>query len=358
MGKNMPSEFGIIKKFFTEKSTQKNKNTRLGIGDDAAIVSVPSGYDMVIAVDTLVAGVHFPKQTSSFDIGYKSLAVNLSDLAAMGAQPCSFTLALTLSELEQNQSWLGNFSAGLFERANKSDIELIGGDTTCGPLTVSIQAHGLIPINKAMLRSGAKPGDLVFVTGSLGDAALGLRLVQKTLSPKENISFELRNELTAEEKIYCIDRLNRPQPKTAVGLQLHDIASSCIDISDGLLADLGHICEASKCRAVVRENCLPLSSALKKYYYIDSEATLLAATGGDDYELCFTVNPNDLSRLKELDLNCLITQVGEIFSIDQYAESEIESDSSEANVSLLNKAGGVIPVVKKGYTHFQNIEQP
>ena len=350
----MPSEFGIIKKFFTEKTTQKNINTRLGIGDDAAIVSVPSGFDMVVSVDTLVAGVHFPKQTSSFDIGYKSLAVNLSDLAAMGAQPCSFTLALTLPELEQNQSWLENFSAGLFEQANKSNIELIGGDTTCGPLTVSIQAHGLIPTNKAMLRSGAKPGDLVFVTGSLGDAALGLQLVQKAIITKDNISFELRNEMIDEEKNYCLDRLNRPQPKTEVGLQLRDIASSCIDISDGLLADLGHICEASKCRAVVHGNHLPLSSAFKKYYSIDSEAILLATTGGDDYELCFTVNPNDLSRLKKMNLNCLITQVGEIFSIDQYTESEIDSGSPEKNVILLNKTGGVIPVVKNGYTHFHD----
>ena len=349
----MPSEFGIIKKFFTDKSPQKHTSTRLGIGDDAAIVSVPSGYDMVIAVDTLVAGVHFPKQTPPFDIGYKALAVNLSDLAAMGAQASSFTLALTLSETEQNQNWLENFSAGLFELANKNNIELIGGDTTYGPLTISIQAHGLIPINKAMLRSGAKPGDLVFVTGNLGDAALGLQCVQKPLNTSENSSFESLNKLTAEEKDYCISRLNQPQPRALAGLQLREIATSCIDISDGLLADLGHICEASKCRAVVHENYLPLSSAFKKYHSIDTEATLLAATGGDDYELCFTVNPNDLNRLKRLDLNCSITQVGEIFSLDQYAGLERESGLSETNVKFLNKVGDVIPATVKGYTHFQ-----
>jgi len=349
----MPSEFGIIKKFFTEKSLQKNKSTRLGIGDDAAIVSVPSGYDMVIAVDTLVAGVHFPKQTSPFDIGYKALAVNLSDLAAMGAQASSFTLALTLSESEQNQNWLENFSSGLFELANKINIELVGGDTTYGPLTISIQAHGLIPINKAMLRSGAKPGDLVFVTGTLGDAALGLQCVQKKPGTNKNTSVDLQNELTADEKEYCLSRLNQPQPQVIAGLQLRDIATSCIDVSDGLLADLGHICEASKCSAVIHESCLPLSSAFEKYHSIDTEATILAATGGDDYELCFTVNPSDLSRLKKLDLNCSITQVGEIFSLEQYTGLEIEPVLSETNVTFLDKAGEVIPVTTKGYSHFQ-----
>jgi len=261
-----------------------------------------------------------------------------------------------LSESEQNQNWLENFSAGLFELANQNNMELIGGDTTCGPLTISIQAHGLIPTNKAMLRSGAKPGDLVFVTGSLGDAALGLQYVQKTLNSSENFSFELLKELTDEEKGYCINRLNRPQPQVFAGLQLRDIATSCIDISDGLLADLGHICEASECRAVVHENYLPLSSAFKKIHSIDAEATLLAATGGDDYELCFTVNPDDLSRLKTLELNCSITQVGEIITIDQYAESNINTVSAETNILLLNKAGEAIPVTTTGYTHFQNDE--
>lgn len=343
----MASEFGIIKKFFTDKSEQKNKQTQLGIGDDGAIVSVPTGYDMVIAVDTLVAGVHFPKQTSPYDIGYKALAVNLSDLAAMGAEPASFTLALTLSEGEQKPNWLQSFANGLFDLANKVAIELIGGDTTRGPLTISIQAHGLVPKNKAMTRSGAKSGDRVFVSGTLGDAHLGLELIQGVSGTRQAFP-----NLRAEEKNYLLDRLNRPQARINTGLLLRDLATSCIDVSDGLLADLDHICESSQCRAIVNLDAIPLSLAYKKHYDQSAEGVLNAIASGDDYELCFTVKPEDIPRLKALNLDCPMTQIGEILPENKKLAGETQSDSSGEKVILLDKRHNIISVAKKGYTHF------
>lgn len=341
----MLSEFGLIKDFFSDKSG-KNKYTRLGIGDDAAIVSVPSACDFVIAVDTLVSGVHFPKQTSPRDIAYKALAVNLSDLAAMGAEPVSFTLALTLSEKEQNSQWLESFSSGLFDLANKIPIELIGGDTTQGPLSITIQAHGLLPINKSLRRSGAKPGDRVFVTGTLGDASLGLKYLQS--------HFVNSSCLLTEEKQYLLDRLNRPQAKLKAGRLLRDLASSCIDVSDGLLADLGHICEASQCRAAINAGAIPLSTIYKKHFEHSKQdkirqGLIEAVTGGDDYELCLTIKPDNIPQLEKLELECQLSEIGEILSEDKSATS-----INKEKVVMLDQSGEIIPINSFGYTHFKN----
>lgn len=375
----MPAEFSIIKTFFTDKSQHKHASTQLGIGDDGAIVTIPDSQEMVIAVDTMVEGVHFPQQTSARDIAYKALAVNLSDLAAMGAEPSTFTLALTLpqsltGEIEknsrakplkkplkksqQNSNWLKGFSEGLFELADQTNIELIGGDTTQGPLTVTIQAHGLVPKNKALLRSGAQAGDLVFVSGTLGDAAVGLQCAQHRLGREEK---KLSSVLSAEEQQYCLNRLNRPQPRLKAGLLLRDIATSCIDISDGLLADLGHICAASQCRATINAQNIPLSPVYKKHYaqyakdelaFSASSVSALAATAGDDYELCFTVSPDAVPKLFELELGCPITQIGEVFALEEPCSSEDELGTPTPRVVLLDKTGNIIPVAKSGYNHF------
>lgn len=266
------NEFDIIAQFFAKQIVTR-PDVILGIGDDCAIVEVPADQQLAITTDTLVAGVHFPTDTPAFDIGYKSLAVNLSDLAAMGATPAWITLALTLPE--KNVRWLTEFSRGLFELAQRYQIQLIGGDITRGPLTITIEAKGFIPKNQALKRSAAKVGDLIYVTNTLGDAALGLLCAEKKIS------------LQPDYQTYLLSRLNRPEPRVEIGEQLRGIAHAAIDISDGLAADLGHILEKSQVGATVYVDALPLSEALLRSV-ATPQAIELALNGGDDYELCFT----------------------------------------------------------------------
>jgi len=233
-------EFDIIRRYFQEK-THRNDIVRIGIGDDAAVLNIQTDTNLVVAVDTLVAGVHFPLNTTPHDIGFKALAVNLSDLAAMGATPCWMTLALTLPQADE--LWLSEFSKGLFVLADKFHVALGGGDTTQGPLTISIQVGGVVTKDKALLRSGAKPGDVILVTGMLGDAARGLQLLQQQDS-------DIPDEYLAQ--------LNRPSPRIAAGQQLLDVATACIDISDGLYSDLSHITTASGVGAIIELEPLPL----------------------------------------------------------------------------------------------------
>lgn len=268
----MAGEFELIREYF-QCPFSEGDNVAVGIGDDAAVSQLPIGQQLVTTVDTLVSGVHFPPETSPFDIGYKSLAVSLSDLAAMAAKPEWFTLALTLPE--NDSSWLQQFSRGLSDIAQSSGISLIGGDTTRGPLTISVQAMGSVPQGKAVLRSGASVDDDVYVTGSLGDAAAGLAVVQQ------------RHQFDSAENAYLIGRLNRPTPRTLASLELRDQASAMIDCSDGLLADLGHIIEASTLGAQLRLSDLPLSAGVKQFAASHSDYSWPLA-GGDDYELIFT----------------------------------------------------------------------
>lgn len=245
----------------------------LGIGDDAALCTVPAGMQLVTSVDTLVSGVHFPSDTSAFDIGYKALAVNLSDLAAMGATPKWFTLALTCPpNMEQ---WLAEFIQGLLALATQHHVSLIGGDTTAGHLTITIQICGFVPTGQALLRSGARVGDEIYVTGMLGDAGLGLHCVQNKLV------------LPQKAREFVVNRLNRPTPRLLESAALRNLATSAIDISDGLVADLGHILTASGVGAEIYVEQLPLSPVAVLYKYAD--AIHLALSAGDDYELCFTV---------------------------------------------------------------------
>jgi len=282
------NEFALIQRYFGEKSRLLT-TCCVGIGDDAALVMPPANQQLAISVDTLIAGVHFPQNTPPQDVGYKALAVNLSDLAAMGAQPLWFTLALTLPHFDEQ--WLAKFSDGLFEIAQLFNVQLIGGDTTRGnELSISIQIIGSVSPQQALLRNGAQIGDHVFVTGTLGDAGLTLAILQGRFSHES----------------YDIMKLNRPMPRIKEGLMLQGIATSAIDVSDGLLADLGHILEMSgNIGATLYLPEIPLSNHLKSLDI--SQAWQFALSSGDDYELCFTV-PSNKTHL--IDFPC--TPIGKI----------------------------------------------
>jgi thiamine-monophosphate kinase len=268
-------EFELIERYFSRVGAERS-DVVLGVGDDAALLTVPAGQQLVACVDTLVAGRHFPLQALPDDIGWRALAVNLSDLAAMGATPAWATLALTLPAAEED--WIEAFAAGFGQLARAHGVALVGGDTTAGPLTISVQALGYVAPGTALTRSGARPGDLVYVTGWPGDAAAGLALLEGRLQGG------------GADRAALEAKFRRPEPRVAFGMQLRGIASACIDVSDGLAADLGRLARASGVGAVVQARELPLSRAL---YALAGEerAREFALGGGDDYELVFTVPP-------------------------------------------------------------------
>lgn len=268
-------EFDLIARYFAPEAGQR-KDVVVGIGDDAAVLEPPAGMQLVVSTDTLVSGVHFPAGTAPAAVGYKALAVNLSDLAAMGATPAWFTLNLSLPAADE--VWVADFARGLFELAREFRLQLIGGDTTQGPLAITITVFGTVPQGTALRRQGARPGDRVYVTGQLGDACLGLGVVRATLN------------LPAEYHGYVVTRLERPSPRIREGERLRGVASACIDLSDGLIADLGHIVAASGVGARIDLRRLPLSPAYDAAFaQVGWEAAL---AHGDDYELCFTVPPD------------------------------------------------------------------
>lgn len=293
------SEFDIIARYFTPQRVTR-RDVALGIGDDAALIAVPEDTQLAVAIDTLVSGVHFPVETAAEDIGYKALAVNLSDLAAMGAEPAWFTLALTLPEAERD--WLDGFARGLFSLAETHHLQLVGGDTSRGPLTVSIQVAGYVPPQAALTRRGAQVGDAVYVSGRLGEAALGLACLQQADEYEYDAS--------------AIRKLNRPEPRVTLGLALREIATACIDISDGLLADLAHILTASQVGAAINVQRLPLSERLHALCVSDKRYYQLALSGGDDYELCFCVPPDQEGRLAAIAAaqGISLTRIGQLES--------------------------------------------
>ncbi|MGD8641168.1 MAG: thiamine-phosphate kinase [Gammaproteobacteria bacterium] len=320
------TEFSIIDKYFKARALHRD-DVVLGIGDDAAITRVPDGFQLVSAVDTLVANVHFPEATTAYDIGYKALAVNLSDMAAMGAEPAWATLALTMPQADE--VWLQSFCDGFFTLAEQHNVQLIGGDTTQGPLTLTIQVMGIVPAGQALTRTGAKPGDSIFVSGQLGDAALALRLLQQSSAW----------DVSASEQEHLLNRLNRPVPRVSLGFALRGIASAAIDISDGLAADLEHILRASKVGATLHLEQIPVSSILQRQSSISAlEAIVLG--GGDDYELCFTVPPAKVPQLNQIkqQLNISVTEIGHI---------------GEPQGLHLRHQGKEISIEKGGYRHFQ-----
>jgi len=267
-------EFSLIARYFDRvKSARRDVET--GIGDDCALLNIPEKQTLAISTDTLVSGIHFLPDIDPADLAYKALAVNVSDLAAMGADPAWLTLALTLPNVDED--WLKAFSDSLFEQLSYYDMQLIGGDTTRGPLSMTLGIHGYVPVGRAIKRSGAKPGDWIYVTGTPGDSAAGLAILQNRLQVDD-----------ATDAHYLLQRHLRPTPRVLHGQALRNLASSAIDLSDGLISDLGHILKASGCGARVELDALPYSDAFKRH--VDAQQALSwALSGGEDYELCFTV---------------------------------------------------------------------
>jgi len=293
------SEFDLISRYFANLTASRG-DVLLGIGDDAALLEVPPGMALAVSIDTLVAGVHFFADVSPESLGHKSLAVNLSDLAAMGAEPVWATLALTLPEA--NPSWLEAFVRGFSRLAAIHGVALVGGDTTRGPLSITVQIHGFVPVGQALRRSGARVGDRIYVTGSLGEAALALKRLQAGAG--EGLSVELRQ------------RLEMPQPRIEAGLSLRSLANSAIDLSDGLQADLGHILAASGVGARIRLQQLPLCSTVMDWIAKTGEWDQVLA-GGDDYELCFTAAADRHDEIQQLSqkLNLAMSHIGEVESM-------------------------------------------
>lgn len=267
----MLSEFDLIARYFT-RPLRPNSPTSMGIGDDCALLTLSPGMQMAISSDMLVEGRHFFAGADAAKLGHKSLAVNLSDLGAMGAKPLAFTLAISLPAIQQD--WLAAFSQGLFGLADEHACELIGGDTTKGPLNICITVFGEVPPALALRRDAAKPGDDIWVSGSLGDARLALAACNKELA------------LDASDFAAAALRLDQPAPRVALGNALRGIAHAAIDVSDGLIGDLGHILKRSRVGATLDIDALPIGASLAKQP-LDLRRRF-ALAGGDDYELCFT----------------------------------------------------------------------
>lgn len=290
------SEFDLIQRHLTGLGAARD-DVLLDVGDDCALLRVPADRELALSIDTLVAGVHFLPETDPEGLGHKSLAVGLSDLAAVGAEPAWATLALTLPTSDED--WLSAFARGFAELASQEDLRLVGGDLTRGPLTISVQVHGLVPTGHALRRSGARPSDLVCVSGALGDAGLALSHLE-------------RGEPLGD---YLRQRLERPTARVALGEVLRGVATAAIDLSDGLASDLGHILTASGCGARIELDRLPLADQVAGEVAAQRDWALPLASG-DDYELCFTLPATHISELKVLAAaaGCPLTQIGEIES--------------------------------------------
>ena len=276
----MLSEFDLIRRLGLSGSIQRHAVV-LGIGDDAAVLDIPQGQQLVVSTDTFNRGVHFPEGTAAFDMGYKAMAASLSDMAAMGAEPLAVNLSLSIAE--SDEEWLSGFARGFFQLA----VQLMGGDTTRGPLSISVTILGTVPAGRALQRGGAKAGDLIYVTGTLGDAGAALLALQGKL------------KLTESRYNMLLTRLNRPQPRVETGISIRDYASACIDISDGLAADLGHILEQSGVAATLYADRIPLSEELQ-YCFDRAGGWAVPLHSGDDYELCFTVPDGRQDELENL----------------------------------------------------------
>lgn len=319
------SEFDLIARYFN-RIKHLRRDVQLGIGDDCALLTVTEKQLLAVSTDTLVAGIHFLSDITPADLARKALAVNLSDLAAMGADPAWLSLALTLPKVDE--AWLKAFSDSLFEQLDYYGMQLIGGDTTRGPLSITLTIQGLIPAGKALTRSGARIGDWIYVTGTLGDSAAGLAIIQGHLQVVDT-----------QARDYLISRQLWPQPRVLQGQALRDLASSAIDISDGLIADLRHVLKASECGAHINLNELPLSQMLSQH--ADAEQVLLwGLAGGEDYELCFTVPEINCGTL-EVALSHLgvdYTCIGQICPLSEGIKFYCH--------------GQVVDLVCKGYDHF------
>ena len=318
----MPSEFELIRRYFSRPAP----SALLGVGDDAALVKPAAGMALAVSTDMLLEGHHFPTGAEPRALGHKALAVNLSDLAAMGARPRWATLALALPQADE--PWLAAFSEGLYALAERFDVDLIGGDTTRGPLAIAITVLGEVPEGRALLRSGARPADDIWVSGELGGAALALAQLRGRVA------------LAPQEAAQAQSRLNAPEPRVTLGQRLRDLASSAIDISDGFAGDLQHVLESSAVGAQVHYASLPRAAAFAALADERLEADCVLS-GGDDYELLFTAAPARRAEVEALagELAIALARVGSI-------------RAGAPLLELLDTAGRVMPPAL-GFDHFR-----
>mgnify|MGYP000600315158 CR=1 FL=1 len=325
------NEFDLIETYFSPLS--KTLEGAFGLCDDAAVLTVPPGESLVVTLDTLVEGVHFLKGSDPGPLAHKLLRVNLSDLAAMGAKPASYVLSLALPG-DVEPLWIARFASALGQDQETYGIYLAGGDTvvTPGPMTLTVAAHGTVVKGRELRRSGARPGDTVYVSGTLGDAAFGLKCLQGKIPG-----------LTGEQRKFLTGRYLKPRPRVDLGLRLFGLASAATDISDGLVADLGHMCSASGVEAVVEWGRVPLSDAVGAILAGSPQEIPTVVAGGDDYELLFTVPAYKTENIPSLakDLGISLTPLGEIIE-----------GASRGKVRVVDGDGGEIPLPSGGYVHF------
>lgn len=317
-------EFALIDRFFKRPFASTDSELILGIGDDGALLKVPPGMELVVCTDTLVEGVHFPVGLDAGMLAERAVRVNVSDLAAMGATPRWASLALTLPALSEN--WMQAFSQGLSNALTRYGMALIGGDTTRGPLCITLTVQGLVPSGRALRRSGAAPGDVIVVTGMLGAAALAVECLHGF-------------EVSEKDRDVLMRALLLPEPRVDVAGILREFATAAIDVSDGLGADLQHLCRASGVGACLQMQTLPVHSLVQKY--ASERAMALALEGGDDYVLCFTVSPAHLEACREA-----LSQ----YTVNGYSVGHIEHG---AHIRLTDATGRNHPFTPRGYNHFQ-----
>lgn len=316
------NEFSLIDDFFKKPAVLRD-DVIYGIGDDAACLQLPDDTHLLVSTDTLVAETHFLSTWDAYDIAYRAVMVNVSDMAAMAATPCWISLALTLPD--NCVSWLARFSAGLHSALQQFSISLIGGDTTLGPLTITLTIHGQAPVGKAIRRNGANVGDVIWVSGELGAAA-------------QAVLFLSDPTVNSNDMSVLLDKLQRPLPRIDLNTILQHYATAAIDISDGLAADLHHICVASKVGASLDLAAIPVHSLVKKYQA--ANAVNLALHGGDDYELCFTTPSNSVKQIQQ-DL----AQLG----LTCYPIGVIEDSPG---LRAIDHKGDMIALATDGYRHF------
>jgi thiamine-monophosphate kinase len=323
-----PSEFALIEKLFAPLAAAEPG--AYGLKDDAAVLSLEAGHEMVLTVDTIVEGVHFLRDDPADLVAQKALRVNLSDLAAKGVAPRGYLLALSLSPWV-NEAWLKAFAGGLRADQEKFGIALLGGDTTAtyGALSLTITATGSVPEGAMLRRAGARPGDLAFVTGTIGDAGAGLEILRGG-----------GGMLAPEQREALAQRYRVPQPRTALGARLRGVATATLDVSDGLMADLGHIAELSGVRIVLDATKIPLSSALVAFWGPGDDAVAKAATAGDDYEVAFTAPETAREAVAKIARETLIP-IAEVGRVE-----------TGMGVVLIGRTGQAIPVARHGFTHF------
>jgi thiamine-phosphate kinase len=318
-------EFSLIARYF-DRVRSSRLDVETGIGDDCALLNVPEKQTLAISTDTLVSGIHFLPDINPADLARKALAVNLSDLAAMGADPAWLTLALTLPTVDEN--WLATFSDSLFEQLNYYDMQLIGGDTTKGPLSMTLGIHGFVPEGRALKRSGAKPGDWIYVTGTPGDSAAGLAILQDRLQVS-----------VKDDADYLVKRHLNPTPRILTGQALRGLANAAIDLSDGLISDLGHILNASECGARIDLDALPYSEAMLRHVE-PGQALRWALSGGEDYELCFTV-----PELNRGAMDVALRSFGMAYTCIGQTSADVEG-------LHFQREGKPVTLDWKGYDHF------